>query len=393
MTGLLRFFRGWVKFRVTGGFPERFINLCAMRGFALWGARRSGETCTFYTCARSYAGMRACARGAGVRMKVMERGGLPFLLHRHRKRWGLVVGGVLCAALLAVSSCFLWKIEVVGNSRVDKEIILETLAQLGVKPGAYTDGIDVRSVERRMMMELEDLGWVAVNLQGSTAVVQVQERVLPPKILDKQQPCNVVAAQGGRIVEMRVYVGQSMVAKGDAVACGDILVSGVVEDADHDIHLVAARADITAQTDHTLQVELPLEQTVYDLQRLVRRYSLKIGSLEIPLWVGKPPRGQFRLERMYTPLRLFGKEFPLWVGKRQYLLLQERNVTLTLQQAAEKAEIRLRALEQERFAEAKILDCSKEEKVHKGIYRLAAAYTVEENIAVQAEIFGKTDEE
>ena len=35
MRGMIRFFKGWVRFRITGGFPERFINLCAMRGLPL----------------------------------------------------------------------------------------------------------------------------------------------------------------------------------------------------------------------------------------------------------------------------------------------------------------------------------------------------------------------
>jgi len=393
MIKLVRFFRGWVKFRVTGGFPERFINLCAMRGLSLWGMRRCGESCTFYTQASVYKKLRTCARSAGVRMKALERGGLPFLLHRHRKRWGLAVGMILCVALLAAASRFLWKIEVVGNHHLEEQVILEALEELGVKPGAYTDGIDVRSVERRMMMELEDLGWVAVNLQGSTAVVQVQERVMPPTILDQQQPCNVVAARSGQIVEMRVYVGQNMAAKGDAVAEGDILVSGVVEDAAHDIHLVAARADIVARTQHTLQVELPKEQTRYELKKVLRRYSLKIGDLELPLWIGKPPKGTFRLERMYTPLNLFGRDFPLWVGKRQYLLLQEYSVKLTPQQAKQEAQTRLKALEAESFENAKILERKTDWQISKEKYCLTGTYTVEENIALQSDIFVNDGEE
>ena len=66
--------------------------------------------------------------------------------------------------------------------------------------------------------------------------------------------------------------------------------SGVVEDATHDMHLVAARADITARTNHSLKVEIPLEQTQTRLTKALRRYSLKLGSIEIPLWVGKPPK-------------------------------------------------------------------------------------------------------
>ncbi|MBP0963380.1 MAG: sporulation protein YqfD, partial [Oscillospiraceae bacterium] len=178
MTGLIRYFRGWVRFRVTGGFPERFINLCALKGLPLWDGQRRGEECFFTTRAACYRRLRPCAKGAGVRLKVVERGGLPFGLHRRRKRWGLVVGAAVCVALLVASSHFLWNVRVVGNHRLEEQLVLEKLETLGVKPGVRLNGIDVQSVERRLMLELEELGWVAVNLQGSTAVVQLQERVM-----------------------------------------------------------------------------------------------------------------------------------------------------------------------------------------------------------------------
>ena len=387
MTGVIRFVKGWVRFRITGGFPERFINLCAMRGLPLWDARRRGESCEFSVQCRLYRRLLPCARGAGVRLKVLERHGLPFWLGKRRRRWGLAVGLVLCVGVLAVSSLFLWNVQVVGNIRLETELILQTLEKLGVKPGVRCSEIDVRSVERRMMMELSDLGWVAVNLQGSTAVVQVQERVLPPKIVDLTQPCNVVAARGGQIVKMQVYVGQSMVAVGDAVARGDILVSGVVEDAAHDMHLVAARADITARTHRPLQVEVAMEQTQQWVTGVVRRYSLKLGSIEIPLWVGKPPRGRFRLERMYTPVSVFGWKTPLSVGRRQYLLLEEKAVTLTQSRAAAEAEQRLLALEKETLNGAVIVEKQEHAAAEGKMYRLQADYVVEELISVQSEIF------
>jgi len=387
MTGLIRFFKGWVRFRVTGGFPERFINLCAMRGLPLWDGARRGKSCEFSVYCRHYRRLRPCARGAGVRLRVLERHGLPFWLKKHHRRWGLAVGVVLCVGVLAVSSLFLWNIRVVGNSRIETDQILQTLEKLGVTPGVRCSRIDVRSVERRMMMELKDLGWVAVNLQGSTAVVQVQERVLPPEILDKPNPCNVVAEHAGQIVKMQVYLGQSMVAVGDAVARGDILVSGVVEDAAHDIHLVAARADITARTNRTLSVEVPLEQLEPHMTKVLRRYSLKLGSIEIPLWVGKPPRGRFRLERMYTPITILGVETPFSVGKRQYLLLEEQTVTLNRKQAAARAQQRLQMLEKENLNGGVILEKREEVSLEKGVYRLQADYLVEELISVQTEIF------
>jgi len=186
---------------------------------------------------------------------------------------------------------------------------------------------------------------------------------------------------------MKVYVGQTMVAVGDAVAKGDMLVSGVVEEPDRDIHLVAARADVTAQTARSLTVQVPLHQTRLALRGVLRRYSLRIGSLELPLWVGRPPKGRFRLERMYAPVRFLGLPTPLAVGRRQYLLLQSQSVTLTPDQAGAQARQKLAALEAERFAGAQILSRSRHISVHAGWLTLRTDYTARENIALQSEIF------
>lgn len=390
MSGLIRWFRGTVRFWGRGGFPERFLNLCAARGIPLWDLSRREGGCLFTTYARCYRRLRPCARGAGMTLQTAERRGFPFWL-RSRKRRGLVLGAAVGLVLLWGSSFFLWEVRVSGCRMLEEQLVLQTLAEQGVRPGVLTSSIDVRQVERRMMMELKELGGIALNLRGSTAEVQVRERVMPPEQVGLRQPCNVVAAQGGQITEMRVYAGQSMVAVGDAVAKGDILVSGVVEDADGDIHLVSARGDITALTHRSLQVELPMEQQRSRLKGVVRRRGLRLGSLELPLWVGKLPEGRFRLERMYTPLRLFGVELPVALSCRQYLLLETEKVTLTRPEAEAEALRLLQRLEEQQFAQGGVKERSLVYTREKGLLRLCADYRVEEPIGVQHEIFVKDD--
>ena len=37
MIGIIRYLKGYVKIRVWGYSPERFMNLCTNRGIFLWG--------------------------------------------------------------------------------------------------------------------------------------------------------------------------------------------------------------------------------------------------------------------------------------------------------------------------------------------------------------------
>ena len=41
---LLRFFRGWVSFTVSGKYPERFLNITARKNIRLWDVQRKDKT-------------------------------------------------------------------------------------------------------------------------------------------------------------------------------------------------------------------------------------------------------------------------------------------------------------------------------------------------------------
>ncbi len=387
MPGRIRFLRGRVRFSVKGKFPERFMNLCATRGYTLWDATRTEQGYEFSAWAGQYKKLRPCAKKAGVVLRITSKKGLPFLLGHHKKRWGAVVGGVVCVALLLLSNLFLWDISIIGLSTLQSADIMAELLELGVYQGALRDSVDVRSVERRLMMSFDEIGWVAVNIRGTQVEVRVQERVMPPQRFDSDTPCNVVALRAGQIVAMQVYVGQPMVAVGDAVAQGDVLLSGVVEDKNRDMHLVAARGSVTAHTTRELEVQVAMEQTASEYVGVMRRYSLSFWGIEIPLWIGREPQGSFKLEKMYSPLTLFGQSAPIGVVKRQYILTGEKTVTLTPSELEEQADEKIQSLEKELLSQAVVLERKEGAEVKNGIYSLKILYKLEENIALQQEIF------
>ena len=53
-------------------------------------------------------------------------------------------------------------------------------------------------------------------------------QIIPPNILDKDTPCDIVAACDGIINHMVVKNGEEVLNDGDAVKTGDVIVSGKV---------------------------------------------------------------------------------------------------------------------------------------------------------------------
>ena len=108
------------------------------------------------------------------------------------------------------------------------------------------------------MLRFPGVSWLTVNTQGSTAVVALAEGVEKPDMEAWKRPCNIRSAAAGQILRMEVYAGQAEVAAGDAVTAGQLLVSGVTEDAWGGVTLHHAAARIVAETRREFTAAVPL---------------------------------------------------------------------------------------------------------------------------------------
>ena len=84
MTEWLKRLRGYVKIRVWGFAPQRFINLCSNKGILLWNIEKQDDVYIMCVSLESFYRLRSIARKTKVRVVISERYGLPFFLpHGH----------------------------------------------------------------------------------------------------------------------------------------------------------------------------------------------------------------------------------------------------------------------------------------------------------------------
>ena len=86
LTRILRYVKGYVRIRITGYSPERFLNLCKYKKIPVWGLLPGRN---FYDMNITIAGMKKLKpilRKTGTNLRIIEKIGLPFFLFRHRKR-------------------------------------------------------------------------------------------------------------------------------------------------------------------------------------------------------------------------------------------------------------------------------------------------------------------
>lgn len=175
--------------------------------------------------------------------------------------------------------------EVTGNETVSDAVILSQLRCLGLKPGAYGPGIERKQIANRALIAMPELSYMAINIRGTRAVVQVREAVKAPDLLKEHVPADVVACADGIIVDIRVDAGRGRFRVGDIVAEGEVLISGTLDlqepeggTVDLGSLVVRAAGSVRARTWRTLEESVPLtvagkrytggEKTRYSLQIL-----------------------------------------------------------------------------------------------------------------------------
>lgn len=306
--------KGQVRIHVTAAFPERVLNLCGARNLAFWDVQWISATEFECTLSRQdCAALRQSAEHLNCAISTKTRAGVPFLLGRLRRRHVLAAGMCACALLVFVGSFFIWDFEITGNQTVPDEEILRALEKNGVGLGTFCLSVDQAELRNHVLLDLPKLSWIAVNVSGCKAHVQIRERVPKPELLNRQIPSNLVARRDGVVTRVEAWNGEKLVLPGTTVESGQILISGVQDTGTFGARLVAGIGKVYARTWYRLSTEIPLnvEKKVY-LDGARRRFSLIFGTKRIKFYGnGSYSTGRYDKITRRTPLRPFGLPTPL----------------------------------------------------------------------------------
>lgn len=280
--------RGAVRVEISGAAPERLLNAMSAAGIEFWDAEPSadGFTLRLGLYSRDLAGARALAGRCQCELKPLRVSGVPAVRRALRRRIALLVTAVLCFALLAASSLFVWDIRVEGNENVSTGEILRALADAGVEPGAFWPGWSSDEIRNSVILDIPELAWLGVSVDSSRAVIRVRERTPAPELVTDEGVGSVTAAATGIIESMRVYQGAPLAAVGDAVVAGETLVSGEMPSEVGDTRYVRASAEVTARTWYELSAAAPIEYTALESAGEHTRWALVIGDRRINFFLG-----------------------------------------------------------------------------------------------------------
>ncbi|MCL2532282.1 MAG: sporulation protein YqfD [Oscillospiraceae bacterium] len=322
---LMRWLRGYVCFSASDGFPERFLNLCNQTGIAMWQVSWQGCNMHGITDRHGFAAMQQCAAPAGIALKATGKRGLPFAVHAYRKRTGLLAGVAVCMITLAVLSSMVWTIEVQGNETIATEEILQVLQEQGLRLGVRRNSLDPRAMAETAQQALPGVGWLTVNLRGSSAVIELREEHSVQPWLTTDQPQHIIAAKAGQIRIFELYQGAAEIMLGDAVYAGALLANGRILNLDETFRYVAADAYVVARTVVAGHGEAARSSQVHRLAPGRTRYRLQLLNFTIPF--GR--QGDDTTIDTTFHLQLAGRIMPLALHRHSEITAQPQQRILT----------------------------------------------------------------
>lgn len=368
LRGMINRLRGQVRIRAECAFPERVLNLCGAQDLAFWDLQWESPTAfTFRLSRKDWKTLRQAGRNLDCEFDLVGLEGAPYFLLRFRRRQALLIGLMACALGLFLGSFFIWDFQVEGNETVPTERILRALEKNGVGLGTFGLSLNGEDIRNHVLLDVPELVWIGVNVSGCRASVQVRERTPPPVMIDRREPCNLVARRAGLVKRVQTIGGVSCVVPGVAVTEGQILISGVEDTDTVGARVLAGMGKVEARTWYSLTAAMPL--TAMEKRYTGREktgVSLIFGTRRIKFFSNSSIEGaEYDKITSRYPLRLLGVPLPVTAAVEKWRFYETVPAPRTAAQAEKAAETFLTAQLHEMvdpYGEVKSTLCSVRQK-------------------------------
>ena len=381
---IFRYIFGYVRFKISSDYPEKAINIIKNAGITIWNIRKNGNDISANVWYRDYKKILNLCFTKNSVITIVAKRGIIFSLQKYKMRYGFLLGAVLFMISLFILPEYVWNINIYGNKDIKTNQILSALNELGVYEGAKINKIDARTIPSELKLKISDIAWVAVNIEGAVANVEITERVIAD--VEDTEPSNLIASQDGCVVSIKSLSGTSKVKVGQTVRKGDLLVSGVLEFKNGKNEFTRSHGEIICRTREKITVKIPYEQkSIIRTDKVKSRAVLSTPFFDLPLFL-EPIKYSYQkyintnlieYNNNYVPIRIITAKF---YETKENIIMIDEDTALIL------AENELKQREDTLLSNAKIV--AREVKIIKNndAVSLKAEYICEKNIAFEEKI-------
>ncbi len=309
---IIDYIKGFVKINIQGHFIERFINVCMRRNIYLWDIENAGKNqMNLNISIEGFRSLRPVARKTKTKVKILKKKGMPFFFSRYRKRKFFFGGIIIMLGMICYITSLVLVVDIKGNSTVSDENIMIVLENNGFKAGMPRRKVDVAKLQNSVMLDIDEVSWMWINIDGIKATVEVKEKVPIPKIIDKNSPCNIISSKDGVITAISATNGKRVVGVGDVVSKGDLLISGIVGSRDEGYKYMHSSGSVKARTWYEKSVETPLFKEEYSLtDKKIKKSTINFFGFSVKLYLrDKIPFEYYNSSGKVHRLKLFGNYY------------------------------------------------------------------------------------
>ncbi|MEE0969104.1 MAG: sporulation protein YqfD [Clostridia bacterium] len=272
------------EIKAPAALSHEVLNICIKMSLPYEKMSLGEEFISFETSLRRAKKLEAELKKSGIECN-LSIGGLPCLIGRYKKRYGLMAGTIIIAALLVLSGNHIWDIRVSGNKVLTAAEVKAELDKAGFRVGSRQGEKDVDEISNTVLLNSDMIAWLSINFNGNVAYVDIREKVLAKANENISEPANIIASRDGIIEYMQVLRGSAAVKEGESVKEGDLLISGLYESSHGEYLTDHAMGKVYAITNHSFSIKIPLEYDKKELSEPVcTRKTVKFFSKYINIF-------------------------------------------------------------------------------------------------------------
>lgn len=278
--------KGYVCISIEGFYIEKIINICKKNCINLTNVKRKKTTLMYASIpVTEFKTVAKIVKKNNCRIKIEQKKGMPFLLHRYKKRKIFAISMICIVGLIIILSNFVWNIEVVGNEAISKEEILNITRECGLETGKLKSKINPNDIVEHIRLLRDDISWVGVKICGTNVRIEVVEADFAPKIINPEEYCSIVATKDCMIEKIYAQNGTLSVKEGDVVKKGTVLISGWLEGKYTGTRYVHATGKVLGKVWYSESSKVYFKQKVNNKTgKEEHKYSINLNKFKINLY-------------------------------------------------------------------------------------------------------------
>ena len=221
---------GAVRIKIESADPVRLLVYLNQSGIRLYDVIYISELLIGFTIeARDQSKLAQIVNLRGERLISCQRQGVRFVLCRTLQRFVLIAAAIILLIVSVLLPSRILFVEVEGNDKVPKQLILECASAAGVEFGALRSAIRSEKLKNTLLEEISQLQWAGINTHGCVAVITVSERDAENAQPERAPISHIAALRDGIIQSVTVSKGTPVCSVGQVVEKDQILVSGYTD--------------------------------------------------------------------------------------------------------------------------------------------------------------------